>query len=140
VLSDSVPKSLRGQCLCGAVCFEVEDAFAYACYCHCTRCRRRTGSAFTAFGGIERDKLRISSGADDLLKLGPNDEAYNAFCRKCLSPLFAAIPGPTRMHVQLGALTDAPSRHPDHHIMVAFKAPWYQITDALPQWAEFPTG
>jgi hypothetical protein len=35
-------------------------------------------------------------------------------------------------------LVDMPSRVPDHHIYVASKAPWYQITDALPQYDESP--
>ena len=39
----------------------------------------------------------------------------------------------------LGALTDAPSMRPTKHIWVSEKAPWFEITDELPQFAEFPT-
>ena len=52
---------LNGRCYCGAVEYVVEDAFIYAAYCHCSKCRRFTGSAFSAFGGIETDKLALLS-------------------------------------------------------------------------------
>jgi hypothetical protein len=129
---------LKGHCFCGAVQIEVEDAFEYAAYCHCSRCRRRTGSAFTAFGGIATEKLRVTVGADQLALINESAEGYYCLCRQCLSPLFALTRQRKYVHVQLGVLSDAPSRRPDHHIQVASKAPWHDITDDLPQYAEFP--
>ena len=60
---------LRGECLCRAVAYEVADAFAYAANCHCSNCRRTTGSAFKPFAGIVRDKLSITAGDDGLTYL-----------------------------------------------------------------------
>jgi hypothetical protein len=37
------------------------------------------------------------------------------------------------VHVALGSLADAPSIRPSAHIFVGSKAPWYTITDDLPQ-------
>jgi hypothetical protein len=37
---------VTGGCLCGAVRFEVELPFRRANACHCSRCRRHSGSAF----------------------------------------------------------------------------------------------
>jgi len=45
------PRSLRGQCYCQAVSYEVQDAFEYALICHCGACRRRTGAASKPFAG-----------------------------------------------------------------------------------------
>ena len=50
-------QTLVGKCMCDAVEYEVADEFVYAANCHCSLCRRATGSAFKAFAGIERDKL-----------------------------------------------------------------------------------
>jgi hypothetical protein len=36
-------------------------------------------------------------------------------------------------------LVDAPSIQPTHHIFVASKAPWFEITDDLPQFDEHAT-
>jgi hypothetical protein len=39
--------------------------------------------------------------------------------------------------VAMGSLIDPPSIRPDHHIFVGSKAPWYEITDDLPQFQEY---
>ena len=65
---------LTGGCLCGAVHFTVEDAFRYALNCHCSQCRRTTGSAFKPFAGIERPKFGVEAGADGLLLYGDSEE------------------------------------------------------------------
>ena len=41
------------------------------------------------------------------------------------------------MHVALGSLADAPSIKPTEHIFVGSKAPWFEITDELPQRQEY---
>ena len=47
-------ETLTGKCFCSAVEYSVPDAFVYAMNCHCSNCRRTTGSAFKPFAGIER--------------------------------------------------------------------------------------
>jgi hypothetical protein len=42
------------------------------------------------------------------------------------------------VHVALGSLVDAPSLRPTAHIFVGSKAPWFEITDDLPQFDELP--
>ena len=130
--------TLHGQCSCGAVRFNVDDTFEYAFYCHCSRCRLRTGSAFAAIAGITLDKVHITAGRDDLLLEGECSDGYGARCRHCHAFLFAAVRARQYMHVSLGALMDAPTRVPNHHVYVASKAPWYRITDGLPQFDELP--
>lgn len=130
--------ALNGHCICGSLRFEVEDAFTYAFYCHCSLCRRQTGSAFSAKGGIEVEKLRIVAGEEHLLKLRESVEGYVGVCARCFSPLYDVVRQRAFAHVPLGVLTDVPSRRPDHHIYVASKATWYTITDDLPQFDELP--
>jgi hypothetical protein len=127
---------LNGRCLCGAVHFVVDDAFLYAAYCHCSRCRGKTGSAFSAFGGVTLPQLRVDVGAEHVLRTEVSEVGYNARCSRCLAPLFSTFR--ERAHVQLGSLVDAPSRAPDHHIYVGSKAAWHRITDDLPQFEELP--
>jgi hypothetical protein len=43
------------------------------------------------------------------------------------------------VHVALGSLVDAPSIRPTAHIFVGSKAPWFEITDNLPQFDEYAT-
>ena len=68
-------RTLTGKCLCGAVQYTVADKFVYAANCHCSNCRRATGSAFKPFAGIERGELALIKGENNLLILG--DELGN---------------------------------------------------------------
>jgi hypothetical protein len=130
--------TLHGHCACSQVRFLVHDEFEYAYYCHCSRCRVRTGSAFAAIAGICIDKVEVTAGHEHLLLEGECSDGYGARCRRCFAFLFAAVRERKYLHISLGTLVDTPSRVPDHHIYVASKAPWYQITDALPQYDESP--
>ena len=126
---------LAGSCRCGAVRYQVSDAFLYAANCHCSGCRAATGSAFKAFAGIEREKLRITDGLDDLAVVGRQD-ANDTRCRACGSFLFSVVRDGAFVHVAMGSLVDAPSIRPTEHIFVGSKAPWFEITDDLPQFDE----
>jgi hypothetical protein len=125
--------------LCGAVQYEVVDAFEYALNCHCSNCRRATGSAFKPFGGIEHGKLKLVSGESNVMIFGGND-AHDVHCKSCGSLLYSAFNPRAYVHITFGTLVDAPSLQPTAHIFVGSKAPWYAITDDLPQHDEFPPG
>lgn len=139
------PRTLTGGCLCGAVRYAVEDSFAYALNCHCSNCRRATGAAFKPFAGIARDKLYITSGAQHLHRYGdtaptatpPDNSAHDMHCAKCGSLLYSVVREGAFVHVTLGSLTETPTIRPSAHIFVGSKAPWFTITDQLPQHEEF---
>jgi hypothetical protein len=116
----------------------VEGPFLYAGYCHCSRCRARTGSAFSAFAGIGQDKLRITDGADSIAVFEMNPDNIVSFCTLCGSALFSRVRDGQFFHVTMGTLVDDPRIHPTLHICVGSKAPWHEITDSLPQYAELP--
>ncbi|WP_321817123.1 MULTISPECIES: GFA family protein [unclassified Paraburkholderia] len=137
--ADDRAASLRGQCLCGAVRYRVADAFRYAFNCHCSQCRRATGAAFKPFAGIERAHLRLEQGRDEVSVYGDVDAAHDVHCGRCGSLLYSVVHEGAYVHVTLGTLLDAPTIRPQGHLFVASKAPWYEITDALPQYDEFPS-
>ena len=128
---------LSGECLCGAVRYEVKDEFVYALNCHCSQCRRTTGSAFKPFAGIERHKLKLVRGEADLMIFG-EQQNHDAHCGKCGSLLYSVVREGAWVHVTLGTLVDEPGIKPTAHIFVGSKAPWFTITDDLPQHQEFP--
>ena len=128
---------LRGECLCRRVGYEVSDAFEYAMNCHCSNCRRATGSAFKPFAGIRTAELTVVRGQNDIMRFG--DGNHDAHCAHWGSLLYSQVRDATYVHVTLGTLIDTPSIRPAAHIFVASKAPWYEIRDSLPQFDEFPT-
>jgi hypothetical protein len=123
---------LRGSCECGRVVYRVADEFLYAANCHCSRCRAATGSAFKPFAGIEREKLVLDADSGALLLVGEPD-ANDTRCAACGSLLFSVVRKGAYVHVALGSLVDEPSLRPTEHIFVGSKAPWFEITDDLPQ-------
>jgi hypothetical protein len=125
-------KMLTGECECRATTYRVADEFLYAANCHCSRCRAGTGTAFKAFAGIEREKLEVTRGADNLLVWG-EDDANHTRCGTCGSLLFSVVRDGEYVHVAMGSLQDEPSIRPSEHIFAGSKAPWFEITDDLPQ-------
>jgi hypothetical protein len=129
-------RTLAGKCLCGAIHYTVADDFSYALNCHCSDCRRATGSAFKAFAGIERDKLAITKGEAHVLIFGDKNASHDVHCKACGSFLYSVIRDSAFVHVTMGTLVDAPTIRPTAHIFVGDKAPWFKITDDLPQYEE----
>jgi len=130
---------IRGSCLCGGVRFEIARAIGPFELCHCRRCRKASGSAFLADLGVRTEDFRLLSGRElistydaPILRSPP---AYRtSFCSRCGSPVPNPDPNAEWFRVVAGALDDDPVLRPDKHIFIELKAPWFEITDALPQY------
>lgn len=129
---------LRAKCLCGAIQLTVTDEFLYAGYCHCPDCRAAGGSASSGFAGIQKEKLQLVCGEDNISRFYKGQDNVMYFCRHCSSWLFSIVRNGEFAHVRLGVLIDDPSIRPSFHIFVGSKAPWETICDGLPQYAELP--
>lgn len=132
-------RTLSGGCYCGAVGYDVADAFSYALNCHCGDCRRTTGSAFKPFAGIERRHLALVKGEDAILTVG-GAANHDVHCARCGSLLYSIVREGEWAHVAMGTLVDAPAIRPSAHIFAGSKAPWHEITDGLPQYVGHTEG
>src|ERR1051326_8812289 len=128
-------RTLAGSCFCGAVRYRVADEFLYAANCHCSNCRRTTGSAFKPFAAIEWEKLVVTDGQEKLMLYG-DALGHDAYCGVCGSLLYSRVREGAYAHVAMGTLADDPGIRPSRHIYVGSKAPWFTITDDLPQFDE----
>lgn len=128
---------LTGSCLCGNLRYKVPNEFEYALICHCSQCRRATGSAFKALAGIRIELVELIVGEMEPLIYG-DESAHDVHCRECGSLLYSSVREHAYAHVTMGTLIDAPSIRPTAHIFVGSKASWHQISDDLPQFEEFP--
>lgn len=129
---------VRGSCLCGGVRFEVDHVVGPFELCHCSRCRKASGSAFVAGVGARVEGFRLLSGADlvrrfeaPILRRPPPYRV--AFCARCGSPVPDPLPGATWLEIPAGSLDDDPGLRPERHIFVDHKSRWYAIVDGLPQ-------
>lgn len=131
-------KQLKGSCLCGQVTLEVADDFTFLGYCHCSECRKWSGSAFASGGMVAADALTVTAGAGLLARYRKSPATELVFCSRCGSSLFSRKLQLDRCVVRLGILDEAPTRKPDMHIYCASKAPWFEIADGLAQFDRLP--
>lgn len=128
---------ITGGCLCGGVRYEVRGAFLRASYCHCSRCRRHSGSAFLVQGRVKREEFRLLRGLESIRSFRPEGGAVKAFCSICGSSLFGGTwPDGPEVSIRLGTVDDDPGIRPQFHTFVGSKAVWYEILDDLPQHRE----
>jgi hypothetical protein len=106
--------------------------------CHCSQCRRATGSAFKAFAGIERNRLRITHGGGNIMTYGNPVAEHDLHCATCGSLLYSIVRDGAYAHVTMGTLVSTPAIRPSMHIFVGSKAAWHDITDHLPQYETLP--
>lgn len=132
-------KALRGSCLCGAVTFEIAAPVITMGNCHCSMCRKQHGTAFSTYYQFERSGLTVLSGEDHIQRYAASDFAERGFCGTCGTKLTFTIGElPDRIWIAAGALDDDPGTQPEYHIFVGSKAPWYEISDAVPQYEGYP--
>jgi hypothetical protein len=113
--------------------YEVNDNFKYSGFCHCSDCRRFSGSASSAMAGIPNEEFRIVKGAEAVKTYVKSESTVLAFCSNCGSSLYAGKPQRNMVHLRLGTLNEAPTLRPQFHSYVASKAEWDVICDGLPQ-------
>lgn len=129
--------ALTGSCLCGRIRFRVAGPLGPALYCHCAQCRRATGSAFAAAARVQAKDFVLLAGRELIREFESSPGKLRAFCSNCGSPVYSRRPAePEALRVRLGTLDGDPRCRPFAHIWVDAKAPWFDITDALPQHAE----
>ncbi|EOA9032783.1 GFA family protein [Vibrio harveyi] len=128
---------LKGSCLCGKVKIEVADEFKYMGNCHCSECRKFTGSDYSSAGGVALDKLIVIEGEEHIQTYQKSANTELSFCCHCGSSLYSKKNNGI-VNVRLGILDDIPADKPSFHIFVGSKAPWNEITDELKQFEAEP--
>jgi hypothetical protein len=128
---------VSGSCLCGAVRYAIDGRISPIALCHCSKCRKSTGSAFHAGALCRKTRFRWLAGEAAIGEYRTPSGYTRRFCRTCgsLVPMFQDDGEYVVLHA--GALEQDPGSRPVHHIFVDSKAPWFEITDGVPQSAEY---
>jgi hypothetical protein len=135
---------LTGGCMCGAVRFELSERPLGALYCHCKRCQRRTGTAFSASALTVPGTFQITVGEQHVRSWRPPDDGWvKSFCAECGSQVYTSHrDDPQLRSVRMGVLDADPGIRPSAHQFTAYAAPWHAIPDdGLPRFPErLPSG
>jgi hypothetical protein len=124
--------------MCGAARFEISEPLLGALYCHCKRCQRRTGTAFSVSALTASGSFAITDGEDVVRTWDPGDGWIKSFCGRCGSQLWTTSPDdPELISVRLGALDGDPGVRPSAHQFVDYAAVWEPLPDdGLPRFEE----
>jgi hypothetical protein len=123
-----------GGCLCGAVRYRLGAAPFVMYHCHCSQCRRASGSSFATNLLVPTAAFEVTAGASALGSFESSPGKRRFFCSRCGSPIYSASEAtPNLRSLRAGTLDGDPGVRPSVHIHVDSKAPWIEIGDALPQ-------
>ncbi|MBP0019429.1 MAG: GFA family protein [Cyanobacteria bacterium SBLK] len=119
-----------GECNCGAIAFEIATNLSDVYICHCSICRRSTGSNGIAVVVVNNSDFRWVRG-EELIKTWhkPGYDWHTNFCNNCGSPL-PGVNDDARMYIPVGLITEGDENlQVAHHIWVDSKATWDEIGD-----------
>lgn len=132
--------TISGSCLCGAVTFHCDNRFDDFDLCHCTQCRKATGSAFVPNLFTAPDNIHWDAGADKVRRYDvPGRSITNAFCNECGGALPYVSKGGRALIVPAGCLDGNPALAPQAHIFWSERAAWYESSLAIPRHDRFKT-
>ena len=126
-----------GACNCGAVAFEIDTDLTDVFMCHCSLCRKYTGSNAIAVVIVPNEAFRWLTGEDRIATWRKPEADWQAwFCRVCGSPVPGANDA-SHVFVPAGLLAKGDENlRVAHHIWVGSKAVWDEIGDAGQQHPE----
>ena len=137
----AVAAPINGTCLCNAVAFESTGEPLVCRHCHCSRCRKARSAAHASNLVVPIGGFRFTRGDDRLRSYKVPDARYftQVFCDICGSAMPRVDEARGFVVIAMGALDTDPGVRPRNHIFVGSKAPWFEITDTLPQFEEQET-
>ncbi len=130
---------IKGSCLCGGVTFSISGEPGPIGQCHCSKCRKVSGTDGNAVMHATPENFFWDSGQELIERFHPDPEKgwHSIFCRKCGSPLPLEGKDANLYFIPAGLLDDDPGhRGYVGHIFVDSKAPWVEITDGKVQFSE----
>lgn len=121
---------VTGGCLCGRVRYEAA-ARPRVHYCHCSMCRRATGSAFAVLAWVPADSLRwIGDGRPAERRSSPI--ARRSFCGRCGTPIGLIYDDGDEIALHVGTLDRPGDVPPGHHYGIEGRLAWVDCGAALP--------
>lgn len=127
-----------GTCLCGDIEWQVDGDFGAFTNCHCSVCRKIHGTAYVGFVATPVENFSWVRGEEHVAHYASSDKGERGFCPQCGS----SVPSVSGEYAFMaaGSLDGDIGRALDSHIFVGSKAEWFDITDDIPQFDEYPPG
>lgn len=130
-----------GSCLCGGIRLEITGPITSIIHCHCSKCRKSSGTAYATNGFVAVQDFHITTGEPLLASYESAPGKYRHFCKICASPVYSSnTANPERVRLRLGILDSAISERPISHNFVSSKANWDDLDAQLPRSDSYEPG
>lgn len=127
-----------GKCLCGAVAISVNGKISDIIHCHCSLCRKNSGTAYATNGFVNVDDFSIEQGQQALTAFSFKPGRTRFFCQHCGSPVYSQNDqDKTRLRIRLGIFDSEITERPISHNFVESKANWDDLDASLPRYEAF---
>lgn len=127
-----------GQCMCGAIRYQVDGEPNAVAACHCSDCRRSAGAPMVAWAMFPETALTVTRGQPKTIN--SSGTAMRSFCGACGTGLFyrnaTVLPG--IVDIQSATLDDPEALPPGMQIQTAERLNWMKRLHELPEFERFP--
>lgn len=126
----------EGGCNCGAIRYRVEGTPLAVAACHCTRCRRQSGAAYSVNLVVRASAMTVAGtlAVYEDPETSSGSPVRREFCGSCGSPIRSVMTADPRVVAVKAGTADAPGDFaPTLHIWTGSKLPWVDLPPDLPQ-------
>jgi hypothetical protein len=128
----------QGSCLCGAISVELKGPIESIIHCHCSLCRKNSGTAYATNGFINTKDFTVLDPQNKLTYFEFKKGKLRHFCAVCASPIYSSnTENPTKLRIRLGILDSDIEERPLSHNFVSSKANWDNLDADLPRYDSF---
>lgn len=133
-------QTLTGSCLCGALQYAIEGEPVRFFHCHCSRCRKSTGTGHASNVFVSGGSLQWTgdTGLIGSYKVPEAKRFVRTFCSSCGGPLPKEIPDMDLVIIPAGTLDIEPNIAPQARIFQDSKSDWSCGGDEIPCFATYP--
>ncbi len=132
--------TFTGGCLCGSVRYKLSGDVLRFYHCHCSRCRKLTGTGHATNIMVNADTVDWTRGESLLgyYKIPEAERFFSQFCKQCGSPLPRLVPERGMVVIPAGSLDSDPGIKPEARIFWGSRAEWSCEAGELPTFSEYP--
>lgn len=127
----------QGSCLCGEVAFTVSGEISAIIHCHCSLCRKASGTAFATNGFVHKQDFELTKGSHLLQFYERKPGMQRHFCSVCATPIFSSnVNDALRIRLRIGAVDSDIQERPISHNFVPSKANGEDLDADLPRYEQ----
>ena len=127
---------MTGNCLCGDIVYQLNSDIKAIVFCHCSRCRKQTSSAFNSATVVNKEDLTFIKGEENI-KVFSHAGVNRHFCSKCGSHIFSSRDNDACTYrLRIGLINEPINAEKCIHVYTGSKANWDTICDGYPEYEE----